>query len=117
VALKEAENSDELWWKARRANCWIKQLPGAWWGRWRHLRLRSDFEGDMRRKLFVSELRAVLAYLETHCDEIKIARAWPWSYSGPIVPPTLPTDVEFTEVKGAKAKTTRKSQPMRLIEK
>ena len=121
VALKEAENSGELWWQARRANCWISQLPGAWWGRWRHLRLRSEYGATMERKLFISELRAVLAYLEAHRDEIKIARAWPWSYSGstgaPQEPP-LPTDVEFTEVKGTKAKTARKtSQPMRLVKK
>ena len=76
VALKEAENSRELFWKARRANCWINQLPGAWWGRWRHLKLCSDYVGDMQRVLFISDLRAVLAYLGAHRDEIKIATAY-----------------------------------------
>ncbi|MDP9131215.1 MAG: hypothetical protein M3N35_12600 [Candidatus Binatota bacterium] len=120
VALKEAENSGDLLWKASRANCWISQLPGSWWGRWRSLRLRSDY-GTMERKLFISELRAVLAYLEAHRDEIKIARAWPWSHPRRVESPqesASPTDVEFSEVKGTKAKTARKtSQPMRLVEK
>jgi hypothetical protein len=117
VALKEAEKSREHFWKARRANCWINQLPGAWWGRWRHLKLRSDFVGEMQRVLFISDLRAVLAYLEAHREEIKIATAWPWSYSGRIrQPPPEPMDVDFSEVKLTGAKSSRKSkESVRLI--
>ena len=119
VALKEAENSGDSWWKARRANCWLKQLPGAWWGRWRHLRLRGDYAGDMYRKLFVSELRAILVYLEARREEIKIARAWPLSYAARAQPnqePPQPADVEFSE--GTKGKAARKTgETMRLVTK
>jgi hypothetical protein len=116
VALKEAENSRDLFWKARRANCWINQLPGAWWGRWRHLKLRSDYVGDMERVLFISDLRAVLAYLEAHREEIKIATVWPWSYSGRINPAPETVDVNFTEVSPMRPKSSRKSkEPVRLI--
>jgi hypothetical protein len=117
VALKEAEKSSDLWWKPRRANCWINQLPGAWWGRWRHLKLRGDAIGTMERKLFINELRAVLAYLQTHRDEIRAARAWPWSYSGRVESSHAdPVDVDFREIKhpGEKSSgTTKKS--VRLI--
>jgi hypothetical protein len=54
VVQKEAEKSGDLWWKARRANCWIDQLPGSWWGRWRYLRLRGDLSGDIERRLFIN---------------------------------------------------------------
>ncbi len=121
VALAEAEKSKDIQWKVRCANRWINQLPGAWWGRWRHLKLRSEYEGKMSRDLFVSELRAVLAYMETNRDEIKVARAWPWSHSSRAQPnreSLQPTDVEFSEVKGAKDKTARKtSETMRLVTK
>jgi hypothetical protein len=119
VVLKEAEKSGDVWWKARRANCWIDQLPGSWWGRWRRLRLRGDLSGDVERRLFISDLRAVLAYLEAHRNEIKLARAWPWSYSGRATSDhkqTQPVDVEFHEVKSSKGKTSPKRQDsMRLI--
>jgi hypothetical protein len=113
VVLKEAEKSVDRWWKARRANCWIDQLPGSSWGRWRHLRLRGDITGDVGRRLFISDLRAVLAYLEAHRDEIKIARAWPWSYSGRARSDhkkAQPVDVEFREVKNSKGKASSARQ-------
>lgn len=75
----------------------------------------------MRRDLFVSELRAVRAYMEANRDEIKIGRAWPWSYSGRAQPnkePFQPTHVEFSEVKGANGKTARRTgESMRLVTK
>lgn len=121
VALAEAEKSKDIRWKVGSANRWINQLPGAWWGRWRHLKLRSEYEGKMSRDLFVSELRAVLAYMEINRDEIKTARAWPGSYferAQPRQEPFQPTDVEFSEVKGAKGRTARKTGgTMRLITK
>jgi hypothetical protein len=122
VVLKEAEKSADPWWKARRANCWIDQLPGSWWGRWRHLRLRGDLSGELPRRLFVSDLRAVLTYLEVHRDAIKLARAWPWSYSGRAGPAQKPVhrpgDAEFSEIREAKSKTGRNvREPMRLVQK
>ncbi|HKJ62958.1 MAG TPA: hypothetical protein VKA94_13370 [Hyphomicrobiales bacterium] len=118
VALNEAEKSKDWHWKSGRANRWINQLPGAWWGRWRHLKLRGHiFDGEMDRKLFVSDLRAVLAYLNTHKDEIKTARAWPWSNSGNVLSRAMePLDVDFNEIKSSKEKTSqRKKDSVRLI--
>jgi hypothetical protein len=73
----------------------------------------------MERKLFISELRAVLAYLETHRDEIRTARAWPWSYSGRVQSSQAElVDVNFQEAKRAGDKssgTTKES--VRLIKR
>jgi hypothetical protein len=46
VALKEAERSQEHWWKVRAANRWINQMPGAWVGRWWLLRLQAQLGLD-----------------------------------------------------------------------
>jgi hypothetical protein len=43
VALNEAEMSNQTWSQVRAANRWINQLPGAWMGRWLHLRLRAEY--------------------------------------------------------------------------
>lgn len=53
IALDEAQKSSEVHWKTKTANRWINQLPGAWAGRWRQLKLRGDLDGEVRRTEFV----------------------------------------------------------------
>ena len=78
VALAEAEKSREPTWKIRETNRWIAQLPGAWRGRWRNLKLKPFFDDGewTNRPTFISHTRATLAYLETHRDEIAARRSW-----------------------------------------
>jgi hypothetical protein len=46
VALREAEmRTNATWLKAAILNRWIGRLPGAWWGRWRELKMTGDFTG------------------------------------------------------------------------
>jgi hypothetical protein len=89
VALNEAERSNVYWWKARAANRWINQLPGAWMGRWWHLRLRTEFGegGSIARADFIGHVRATLAYLEANREEIRSRRAWSWATSRPAKKP------------------------------
>ena len=112
VVLSEAENSREVHWKVRRANRWINQLPGAWWGGWRHLKLRAEVFGDLERKLFISDLRAVLTYLEMNREEIAAGGPWPWPLAHRRKANTKePVDAEFTEVHdGASQKPTSRQQ-------
>jgi hypothetical protein len=82
VALNEAERSQEHWWKVRAANRWINQLPGAWVGRWWHLKLWSEIgEGLISRARFIGHVRATLAYLEANREEIRSTKAWSWPLS------------------------------------
>jgi hypothetical protein len=82
VALNEAERSQEYWWKVRAANRWISQLPGAWRGRWLHLRLWAETgEGMISRAVFIGHVRATLAYLEANREEIRSMRLWSWRLS------------------------------------
>jgi hypothetical protein len=66
--LREAERrGHQSYWDAKIINRWIAQLPGAWWGRWRRLKLKGDFTlGLVERSDFISHLRATLEYLETY---------------------------------------------------
>ncbi len=98
VTLAEAERSKELFWNARQANRWIAQLPGAWFGRWRNLRISGGTFTN--RSDFVAQLRATLAYLEANREQIssttsmfsrgKLKRGTPKS--------SQPIDAEFQEV-------------------
>ncbi|HEY5830586.1 MAG TPA: hypothetical protein VIV01_19680 [Hyphomicrobiaceae bacterium] len=79
VVLHQAEHSThETWWKIHVVNKWIDQLPGAWRGKWRQLRLRADVGTEARRDRLVTPVRATLAYLETNRDAIAAQRPW-WS--------------------------------------
>jgi hypothetical protein len=79
VALNEAESSHEHWWKVRAANPWINHLPGAWMGRWWHLKLWAEIgEGLISRARFIGHVRATLAYLEANREEIRSTRRWSW---------------------------------------
>ena len=76
VALDEAQNSDATYWKSEAANRWIGQLPGAWSGRWRRLKLHADASGDVYREAFVGHVRAALAFLEASRAQIAPSRKW-----------------------------------------
>ena len=76
VALDEAQNSDDTYWKVEAANRWVGELPGTWKGRWRKLKLRGDGSGDIFRELFVGHVRATLAFLEANRAEIHSPRTW-----------------------------------------
>jgi hypothetical protein len=78
VALDEAQNSDELYWKVEASNRWLGQLPGAWTGRWRKLILGGDSAGETLRENFVGHVRAVIAFLETNRAQAPAKRRW-WS--------------------------------------
>jgi hypothetical protein len=84
VALDEAENSDDTYWKVEAANRWVDELPGAWKGRWRKLKLRGGGSGDIFRELFVGHVRATLAFLEANRAEIPSSsrRWWPMRRRG-----------------------------------
>jgi len=120
VVLSEAENSRDVHWKVARANRWISDLPGATWRRWRHLKLQGDIAGDLRRDLFISDLRAVLTYLEANREEIAASGSWPWPFvRRGKANAEAPFDAEFTEVdEGARQKPTsrRQKQNVRLLE-
>jgi hypothetical protein len=76
VALDEAQKSDETFWKSQAANRWIGQLPGAWSGRWRRLKLHADGSGEISREEFVGHVRAALAFLEASRTQIAPSRKW-----------------------------------------
>jgi hypothetical protein len=68
IAQEEAEKGRGAVWKTRAANRWVDQLPGAWMGRWLHLRLRAGLfeEGEVDRDEFIGHVRATIAYLEAN---------------------------------------------------
>ncbi len=78
VTLDAAHKSDEPFWQVAAVNRWVDQLPGAWMGRWRDLKLAGDNAGDADREQFVGHVRAVVAFLETRRMQTPQARKW-WS--------------------------------------
>ena len=76
VALDEAQKSDETCWKVEAANRWIDQLPGAWSGRWRKLKLHPDGSDEVYREEFVGHVRAAIAFLEARSAQIPPLRKW-----------------------------------------
>jgi hypothetical protein len=78
VTLDAAHKSDEPFWQVAAVNRWVDQLPGAWMGRWRDLKLAGDSAGDADREQFVGHVRAVVAFLETRRMQTPQARKW-WS--------------------------------------
>jgi hypothetical protein len=80
MILHDAEQRNYPWWKVHVVNSWINQLPGAWRGRWRYLKLRGDnYDGDKAiRANLIAHVRATLAYLEVNRDAIKAKRVWRW---------------------------------------
>jgi len=91
--LEEAEaRHAEFWWKTHIVNRWIDQLPGAWWGRWRSLRLRPDSGNLAQRPNLLTHVRATLAYLETNRDAIAAQSSW-WPFSKAL-PKAVPSTTE-----------------------
>jgi hypothetical protein len=67
TVLAEAEERSSTYsWNVHIVNRWIRQLPGAWTRKWRHLKLRADYDGEVSRDNFVTHVRATLAYLEAY---------------------------------------------------
>ena len=68
--LAEAEAREaQFWWDTHIVNRWIDQLPGAWRGKWRRLRLSPDSGDQATRENLVTHVRATLAYLEASVAE------------------------------------------------
>jgi hypothetical protein len=113
VVLREAESrKHQYWWKTRVVNRWINQLPRAWTGRWRHLKLPGDSERDVPHSDLVAHVRATLAYLEVNRDQIKGSR---WPFRRRKRPPE-PIDAEFQDVAESTEKPLKKtSKPVVLI--
>jgi hypothetical protein len=102
-------------------NKWIGQLPGAWTGKWRRLRLEPRWGGSpfANREAVLTHVRTTLAYLETNRDVIAAQRSW-WSFGRvgeqvpakpvevavrKVVAPTVqPQDVEEVEAVTPKGK-------------
>jgi len=77
VVLRDAEmRSNQHWWKIEVVNPWIGQLPGAWWRRWRRLKLQGDIGDQVVRTALIGHVSATLAYLETHQEVIGKERIW-----------------------------------------
>jgi hypothetical protein len=77
IALEEAQLSDWAHWKTDAANRWIAQLPGAWFGRWRNLRIKPNYAGEVLRSDFIGHVRAAISYLEASRSAEKAAFSWP----------------------------------------
>lgn len=61
----------------------IDQLPGAWMGRWRHLKLYGDNGTEfVECSQFIGHVRATIAYLEANRDAIQSARFWSLPFTG-----------------------------------
>ena len=115
VALEEAEEATDINWPVKSANRWINQLPGAWFGRWRHLKLSSEYwdgwVGTVSRKRFVGHVRATLAYLETNKEEFERTGVWYWPFPAPSARNKQePIDADFRELEG-----NERDRPIRLI--
>jgi hypothetical protein len=105
VALDEARKDGDLYWKVRNANRWINQLPGAWTGRWPHLKLSGDLFGQIYRTEFVGHVRATLAYLESNREFIRVTRIWSWPFKRAKQYPPDPIDAEFNVRAGREVTT------------
>jgi hypothetical protein len=82
IVLHEAQTrTREHQWKRHTVNKWIAQLPGAWTGRWWHLRLKAtySYNNQASREDLITHVRATLAYLETNRDAIAAQRPW-WPF-------------------------------------
>jgi hypothetical protein len=75
------------WQRPRdNVNRWIRQLPGAWTRKWRHLKLKPEYDGEVSRDNFVTHVRATLAYLEAYQRKLSsipaksgLHKIWPWN--------------------------------------
>jgi len=82
IVLREAETrTREYSWKRHTVNKWIGQLPGAWMGRWRQLKLKAtySYNNEASREDLITHVRATVAYLETNRDTIAAKHSW-WPF-------------------------------------
>lgn len=106
VELQQAEQNASTYWKAERCNRWIKQLPGAWARQWENLKISGDYADDVSRLLFITHVKATLAYLETKRSQSETnTMRWPWPFTAlkkraelPFAKKDEPIDAEFTDV-------------------
>lgn len=116
IVLKEVER--QTWassFEIHIVNKWIGQLPGAWTGRWRRLRLTPTvYEGGTAyREAVLTHLRATLAYLEVNRDVIKTRRSWSWPLR---TRKPEPIDADFKEIAEPTEKPMKKpGKSVRLI--
>jgi hypothetical protein len=78
AVLQEAGHGG-TWLKTNTVNRWIGQLPGAWWGRWRRLKLRGNVDREVTRDALIGHVRATLAYLEAQREALGKQRSW-WRF-------------------------------------
>lgn len=119
AALRDAEGRGFYECKARVANRWINQLPGAWTGKWRQLKIQSDILGNVERPDFIGQVRATIAYLETNRDAIQSSSslAWPFKRKRKVAL-DQPLDADYAEVVPSNAKDSKDaSKPVKLIKR
>src|SRR5262245_14742379 len=93
--------------KVKGAKRWIGQLPGAWTGKWRRLKLYKPYGGAVYRDELLTHLRATIAYLEINRDKITARPSWPWSWQRFPRKPE-PIEAEFKDVVDAPGKFPNK---------
>lgn len=99
VTLDAAQRSGEPFWQVAAVNRWVDQLPGAWMGRWRDLKLAGDSAGDADREQFVGHVRAVVAFLEARGARTTQGRKW-WSLRRRNAPAHAATQASATPARG-----------------
>ncbi|MGE5512892.1 MAG: hypothetical protein ACM31O_16765 [Bacteroidota bacterium] len=118
IALEEAQKSGETFWTVKSANRWINQLPGAWAGRWRHLKLAPEYshDGSIGRRAFIGHVRATLAYLEANREAIRSMRIWSWPLRRAKPQPVVePIDAEFKDVMSVEKQLPKPRRSVRVI--
>ncbi|MGF1649201.1 MAG: hypothetical protein ACFCUN_01985 [Hyphomicrobiaceae bacterium] len=69
IAFRDAVINTECDWPVEDINRWIRMLPDAESGRWRHLEIEADdLSGFLPEHRIVANLDALIAFLE-HLDE------------------------------------------------
>lgn len=110
VTLDAAQRSEEPFWQVAAVNRWVDQLPGAWMGRWRDLKLAGDSAGDADREQFVGHVRAVIAFLEARGTRSTQARRW-WSLRRRNAPSQSAAQASATPAKPINLLRVRKPMP------
>lgn len=110
VTLDAAQRSEEPFWQVAAVNRWVDQLPGAWMGRWRDLKLAGDSTGDADREQFVGHVRAVIAFLEARRTRSTQARRW-WSLRRRNAPSQSAGQASATPAKPINLLRVRKPMP------
>jgi hypothetical protein len=91
-------------------NRWIGQLPGAWRGRWRRLKLRGNAFGNAPRDAVIAHVRATIAYLEAQREALGQKRRW-WRFSRAQKRPTARADLRL---RALRPRIPRRSRQTRM---